>query len=235
MKILIIGATHGNELLGTKLYARLLQKRSPILEHIDFIIGNPRAYAVKKRYIECDLNRSYQTEGTLYEERRANEIKQYIELTKPDLVLDMHTTNCEQPNCLIVSGADGETRRRLLRASHIDHVLQVRPMGDIATLGNFVVGYEIPNRNVDNQILDDIAADIQRFIDESGGFERKKLYAMDDKIYKHEVTPEQAATFVNFELHESLGFVPIMTGKNSYVRQTDYLGFKSTAPREITV
>lgn len=235
MKILIIGATHGNELLGTKLYARLLRKRAPILEHIDFLVGNPRAYAAKKRYIECDLNRSYESGGDQYEECRAREIKQYIARTRPDLVLDMHTTNCEQPNCLIVSGTDGEVRRRLLRASHIDHVLQVRPMGDIATLGNFVVGYEVPNRHIDSQLLDDIAGDLQRFIDGVGGYKQKKLYVMQDKIYKRGVSPQQVASFVNFELHPELGYVPVMTGKNSYVRQTDYCGFKASPPQEITV
>lgn len=45
MKILLIAATHGNELLGIKLYERLLKKRSPLLEKIDFVIGNPKAYA----------------------------------------------------------------------------------------------------------------------------------------------------------------------------------------------
>lgn len=235
MKVLIIGATHGNELLGTKLYARLLQKRSPLLGHVDFIVGNPRAYAARQRYINCDLNRSYQSHGTKYEERRAREIERYIARTQPDLILDMHTTSCEQPNCLMLGSLRGDMKRRLLRASHIGHLLQVQPMGDIATLGDNVVGYEVPNRNITNQLLDDIAADLQRLVDNVGGYERKKLYVMSDKIYKKDVTPEQVATFVNFEMHDTLGFVPIMTGEYSYKRQTDYLGFKSPAPQEIMV
>jgi aspartoacylase len=234
MKILIIGATHGNELLGTKLYARLLQKRSPLLEHIDFIVGNPRAYANKIRYIERDLNRSYQSSGDSYEERRAQEIRECIATTKPDLVLDMHTTSCVQPDCLIVGGTDGAIRQRLLRASHIPVILQVQPMGDVATLGDNVIGYEVPNAHITPQLLDTIATDLQHFIDDTGVYRHKKLYKMSDKIYKKDVSEEQAATFVNFELH-SLGFVPIMTGENSYKKFTDYLGFKSPAPEEITL
>ncbi len=234
MKLLIIGATHGDELLGTKLYARLLEKRSPLLENIDFIIGNPRAYTAKKRFIECDLNRSYRSSGDAYEERRAREIHEYIALTEPDLIIDMHTTSCIQPNCLIVGGIDGDMRRRLLRASHIDTILRVQPMGDIATLGNNVVGYEIPNNHITPKLLDDIAADLQRFIDGSVADSRKLLYEMTDKIYKKDVSEAQAATFVNFELHP-LGFVPIMTGENSYKKFTDYLGFRSPAPKEIKV
>lgn len=234
MKLLIIGATHGDELLGTKLYARLLQKRSPLLEHIDFIIGNPRAHTAKKRFMECDLNRSYQSNGDTYEERRAREIREHIALTKPDLVIDMHTTSCTQPNCLIVGGIDGDMRRRLLSASHIDTILQVQPMGDVATLGNNVVGYEIPNSHITPKLLDDIAADLGRFIDGNAANSRKLLYKMSDKIYKKDITEAQAATFVNFKLHP-LGFVPIMTGENSYKKFTDYLGFRSPAPEEIEV
>ena len=59
MRILIVAATHGNELLGIKLYERLLKQHSVLLESIDFVIGNPRAYAKSLRYIDKDLNRSY--------------------------------------------------------------------------------------------------------------------------------------------------------------------------------
>ncbi len=235
MKLLVIGATHGNELLGTKLYARLLQKRSPLLEHIDFIIGNPRAYAQKVRYTEQDLNRSYQSNGDTYEEQRAHDIQHYISETKPDLVIDMHTTSCVQPNCIILGGITSDIQRKFLRASHINTVLQVQPMGDIATLGDNVVAYEVPNSHIDIHLLDAIAGDLERLVTGEGGYERKQLFKMSDKIYKRDITPEQARDFVNFELHTELEFVPIMTGENSYKKFTDYLGFKSPAPEEIKV
>lgn len=234
MKLLIIGATHGDELLGVKLYEHLLLTRSILLEYVDFVIGNPRAYTAKKRYIDTDLNRSYQKKGNLYEEERAQEIKNYIDSTQPDLVIDMHTTTCEQPSCIITAGTDGEIRQRFLRACHVSTILQVRPMGDIASLGNFVVAYEVPNRDITPTLLDNIAADLERFVAGTGGFEEKRLFTMSDKIYKKDVTDEQVSSFINFEMN-SLGFVPIMTGENSYKRQTDYLGFKSPAPEEIKV
>ena len=234
MKILIIGATHGNELLGVKLYERLLKQRSPLLEHVDFIVGNPRAYAARQRYIDSDLNRSYGKKGHAYEERRAQEITQYIGRTKPDLVLDMHTTTCDQPVCLIGGSTKGEVKRRFLRASHVKAILQVHPMDSIVTLGDNVAAYEVPNDQITTELLDSIIADLQRCIDDAGGHERKKLFAMSDKIFKRDVTPEQAASFVNFEL-SPLGFVPIMTGENSYKKQTDYLGFKSPAPKDIRI
>ena len=234
VKILMIAATHGNELLGIKLYQRLLQKRSPLLEHINFMLGHSRAFAAKKRYIECDLNRSYGVNGQLYEQQRAAEIAAYISETKPDIVLDMHTTSCIQPNCLIVGNLDGAAKQRLLAASHITTILAVQPMNDVATLGNNVVGYEIPNRSITPALLDTVAEDLQRFVDNQLAYPHKKLYRMQNKIYKSDVSTAQAGTFVNFEMHE-LGYVPIMTGENSYKKQTNYLGFKASAPEDITL
>jgi len=226
MKILIIGATHGNELLGVKLYQKLLRERSDLLEHIDFLIGNPRAYAQKIRYTETDLNRSYNLDGNTYEHQRAKFVKNYIRLTEPNIVLDMHTTACKQPGCLIVGNLQGEMKQRFFRATHISHILEVQPMHDITSLGDNIVGYEVPNRDITAELLDNIKNDISRFINGTGAFSEKKCYKMTDKIYKKDVPPEIAKTFVNFQEHE-LGFIPIMTGQNSYKKQTDYLGFKA--------
>lgn len=235
MKILIIAATHGNELLGIKLYERLLRTRSSLLEHTDFVIGNPRAYSAKKRYIAADLNRSYGTQGVTYEHQRAIEIQAYIAHTKPDIVLDMHTTNCAQPNCLIVHTLDGKMKLRYMRASHISTILQVQPMGDIAGLADNIIGYEVPNKAINSTLLDHIVGDMQRFVDSpTEEYAKKRLFRMQCKIYKQEVTAIQTKSFVNFEQHP-LGYVPIMTGENSYKRDTDYLGFKASVPEEITV
>lgn len=234
MKILIIAATHGNELLGIKLYQRLLRTRSPLLEYVDFIIGNPHAYASRKRYTERDLNRSYQSMGISYEEQRARDIKHYIATTKPDIILDMHTTACVQPDCLIIADTSGEMRQRFLRTCHIDTILQVHSLNDIASIGDNVIGYEVPNRHISPDLLDAIIEDMRRFVDDEIYVATKHLFKMTDKIYKKDVTTEQAKTFVNFHMHE-LGFVPIMTGENSYKKQTDYLGFKSSAPTVLSL
>lgn len=234
MNILIIGATHGNELLGVKLYERLLRTRSPLLEHVSFLVGNPRAYTARKRYIETDLNRAYASMGTSYETQRAHFIRDYIEKTCPDLVIDMHTTTCEQPCCLIVDSLKGAAKQRFMRACHVKTILQVTSLNDILTVGNFVVGYEVPARDVTRELLDEIARDLERCIESEKQYKQKMVYKMQGKIYKREVSQEQVAQFVNFKMSQ-LGFVPVMIGENSYKRQTDYLGFKTTAPEKIEV
>ena len=232
MNILIIGATHGNELLGPKLYERLLRKRSPLLEHLDFIIGNPRAYAQRVRYIESDLNRSYGQGNTTYEERRANEIQQYINDTRPDLVVDMHTTTTVQPNIVIVGNTTNHQVKTFLRACHLHQILKVQPMHDSASITDNLIAYEVPNRNISPALLDEIESDLMRFVAGETHDGSRLLYEMTEKIYQKDVTPAQFKTFVNFEMHP-LGYIPIMTGNNSYKRQTDYYGFKSRAPQEL--
>lgn len=229
MNILIIGATHGNELLGPRLYTRLLAKRSPVLEHVNFIIGNPRAYAQRVRYTESDLNRSYSLGNTTYEQRRAQEIQRYIGETKPDLVIDMHTTSTVQPNIMIVGNTTNHQVRKYLQSCHLHQILKVQPMHDSASITQNLVAYEVPNRNISAELLDEIEKDLVRFVAGERHVGERLLYEMTDKIYQKDVTPAQFKTFVNFEMHE-LGFVPIMTGNNSYKHETDYYGFKSARP-----
>lgn len=82
-KILAIISTHGNELLGPNVLAYMLSKRSKLLEDIEFIIANPRAYAKNVRYTESDLNRSYGLGLDTYEGQRAKTIEERIRLLKP--------------------------------------------------------------------------------------------------------------------------------------------------------
>ncbi len=232
MKILLIGATHGNEQLGTKLYPYIIKKHPELLEHVDFIIGNPRAYAKRVRFTESDLNRSYTVGNGTYEQQRANEIQQHINQTKPDIVLDMHTTSCTQPDCLIIGDTHNEMVRRFMRASSTHAILQVKPMNDVLTIADAVIAYEIPNPRVKSDIFEAICQDLLRFIANEAYTHTKQLYVMEDKIYKKDVTHADTKQFVNFEM-SPLGFIPIMTGNNSYKKQTDYLGFKASKVTEI--
>lgn len=234
MKILLIGATHGNETLGISLYERIINKHPLMLDSIDFIIGNPRAFAQKIRFTEHDLNRSYGVGGSTYERKRSIEIEQYIRMTKPDIVLDIHTTTCEQKSCLIVHNLNGTAKLRMLRASHIGTILKMYHMQDIATLADNIIGYEVPVNQINDETIEKIIQDIEYFIDQKTYESKKQLFTVTDKIFKNEITQSQASTLKNFEKH-SLGFVPVLTGENSYKKQTDYIGFKANDEGVVTV
>jgi len=77
-KILAIISTHGNELLGPNVLSYMLNKRSELLEYVDFMVANPRAYSQNVRYVESDLNRSYGSDLDTYEAREDKVSRDFI-------------------------------------------------------------------------------------------------------------------------------------------------------------
>lgn len=234
MNIFIIGATHGNEILGVKVYEQLLRTCSPLLEQVTFILGNPRAYAQRKRYTEKDLNRSYGSIDQTYESRRAQYIVNRIEQERPDIVIDMHTTTATQPSCLIVSNLRGKAKKVFLRASHISYVMKVRSLADICSAATNVVGYEVSESSITTELIDEIIHDLQRYVDGHSYSSNKLLYTMCDKILRSEVSSLDIQHLKNFEMSH-LGYVPVMVGEDSYQELTDYIGFKVSKEKHITV
>jgi len=76
--ILAIYNTHGDEV------------RPNIPDSFDILIGNPKAYEKRVRYIESDLNRSFNGKSETYEEKRAQEIIPILQ--SYDTVIDIHST-----------------------------------------------------------------------------------------------------------------------------------------------
>ena len=177
-KILAIISTHGNELLGPNLLAYMLAKRSKLLENIEFIIANPRAYAKNVRYIESDLNRSYGLGLDTYESQRAKVIEERIRLLKPELVLDFHTTTAEQPNILITADKNNEVVQRFINASAIKDNLVVSPLNDITTVVSNFVAYEVPNSHLNDDLYEQICTDIARYLDEEAVDQERTFYKM---------------------------------------------------------
>jgi succinylglutamate desuccinylase len=98
-RVAIVGGTHGNELTGVYLVDKF--DRSPeLLQRDSFecltLIANPQAVTANRRYIDRDLNRSFDNgdlvnlELTSYEEKRAKEIA--AQLTNVDLIIDLHSS-----------------------------------------------------------------------------------------------------------------------------------------------
>ena len=106
-RVVIIGGTHGNEWTGIQVvrhYQNNLQKKFPQLR-LEFILANPEAYKINKRFKDEDLNRAFQylkENRQSYEHRRAHEIKQLID-QEPCLVIDLHSTTSNMGKTVIVS------------------------------------------------------------------------------------------------------------------------------------
>jgi succinylglutamate desuccinylase len=98
--VMVVGGTHGNEPAGVKAmvaFHRQLQNGKAQLQSgkVSLLLGNPQAFQKDQRYIDCDLNRSFDApHPTTIEGRRAIDIIQYLD-QKSDIsaLLDLHSVS----------------------------------------------------------------------------------------------------------------------------------------------
>jgi aspartoacylase len=115
-RVLVVGGTHGNERNATWLVELWRRRLGTLRRHglvVELVIGNPAAHAAGRRYIERDLNRSFDPSLLADPERRELEVDRARELlalhgpaaAEPCLVaLDLHSTTAAMGNCLVVYG-----------------------------------------------------------------------------------------------------------------------------------
>lgn len=224
IKILAIISTHGNELLGPNVLAYMLSKRSKLLEDIEFIIANPRAYAKNVRYTESDLNRSYGLGLDTYESQRAKVIEERIRLLKPELVLDFHTTTTEQPDLLITADRNNEVVQRFINSNTVKDILVVEPLNDVTTVVPNFVAYEVPNSHLNDDLYEQICADIARYLDEETVDQERTFYKMTGKILPEE--EKSVTSLENFVYNDELQAIPAFLGEEAYKQDGTYAGFK---------
>jgi aspartoacylase len=107
-KVLVFGGTHGNEWTGiyvVQKYADHFRKKYPSLT-IEFILANPEAHGINRRFKDEDLNRAFQflheNRSESFEHNRAKELRQMI-LKEDCFVIDLHTTTSHMGKTLIVT------------------------------------------------------------------------------------------------------------------------------------
>jgi succinylglutamate desuccinylase len=130
-QVAIVGGTHGNEMIGVELVKKfslhpdLLQRYS---FSVQTLLANPRAVAARTRYIDRDLNRSFERDRlqnqalTRYEDRLAKQIDQMIgphSDAPVDVILDMHSTTSNLGLTLII---DEENQFTLQLASYLQQM-----------------------------------------------------------------------------------------------------------------
>ena len=115
LKVLLIAGTHGNEVNAPWLFDQW-QRNSELINtygiSVAKIIGNPLARKVCKRYLDCDLNRSFTSEvldaaNSDYEVNRAKELCSLYGPTGKDpcqIAIDFHSTTASMGCSLVVYG-----------------------------------------------------------------------------------------------------------------------------------
>jgi succinylglutamate desuccinylase len=106
--VLVFGGTHGNEWTGVyaiRKFADALRRDVPGLS-VEFILANPEAFALNRRFKDEDLNRAFQflneARPGSFEHRRARELRDRIQAA-PCFVIDLHTTTSRMGNTVIIT------------------------------------------------------------------------------------------------------------------------------------
>ena len=227
-RILIIGAQHGNEPLGETLFGYIKKYHRNLLPFVTYRTGNPRAKKANVRYIETDLNRSYTGSGNTYEERRAKRLLAYIQKEKFDLVIDAHTTTCDEPPCFIAHTLDGNAGK-FMAACNITAIVHMHP--DIAKTSLIgvcpqAVSIEVNKHDVAEPLLKQLTQGVIDYCNDTTPYTHKSIYEIAGFILKDEMSESESDKLQNFK-KSPYGYYPILTGENSYKQLTNYLGFKA--------
>ncbi|MCA9460433.1 MAG: succinylglutamate desuccinylase/aspartoacylase family protein, partial [Nanoarchaeota archaeon] len=97
-KIAILGCVHGNETYSLKVFKRL-KKINLLSGGIDFYLVNKVAFEKKRRFIDTDLNRSFNINEKSYEVNLAKEIIKILE--SYNYIIDLHSTTSKTNPFLI--------------------------------------------------------------------------------------------------------------------------------------
>lgn len=206
-KIRYVAGIHGNE-------------RMPVLAlsslGIAHIVGNPRAIAQNKRFIERDLNSSFGTQGSSYEEKRAKVILDQID--KSETAVDFHTFTGESPAFVIILE---EKMIKLGLSLGIEHniLMKFSPKKGHALL-NFREGVAVEVGTHDDPKGFDLTQKIAKSLenDISDVHPEAKVYEVFDQL-------RETGDYINFQMSDE-GFVPVLYS-DKVDRKTDYLGLKA--------
>ena len=113
-KILIVSGTHVNEINPVWAVNQFSKQENTIEKNIEYkyIIGNPLAYERGCRYIDNDLNRSFNSiknnlDNSVYEINRANHLieKYGVNGSEPcQIAIDLHTTTANMGTSIVMYG-----------------------------------------------------------------------------------------------------------------------------------
>jgi succinylglutamate desuccinylase len=136
-RVAIVGGTHGNEWTGIYLVKKFEQFPELIARssfEMITLLGNPKAIAANRRYIDQDLNRCFSHEDlsnptlTSYEEQRAKAIAAQLgpkENPQVDFIIDLHSSTANMGLTILPSSTDLFNLRLCGYLSQIDPAVRI--------------------------------------------------------------------------------------------------------------
>ena len=126
MKIALVGGTHGNEPVGIEVMKYFKETSETFENQFKCFWGNPKAYELKRRYVDFDLNRSFgkNTKTHGYEKQRAEELTKEIQ-GYFDFCIDLHTTTSNMGLTAILNNTHENTRKVCANLAKTFHGLKL--------------------------------------------------------------------------------------------------------------
>ena len=160
MKIILNILTHGDERIGLKV-EKEIQKLNINRNTLTVQTANSKAFKLRKKFIDQDLNRSFPgKKAGNYEEKLAYKLSAAIK--SADLVFDIHSTRSELKDAIIVTKLDGETLK-YVKAIQPKYVLIMNTTKNNALISQAKIGIAFEyGKDNDPDALKKIIRDIKR-------------------------------------------------------------------------
>jgi predicted deacylase len=155
-ELVIVGGVHGDEPCGERAVEWLLEEQPPVSRPVKLIVANEAALEREVRYLDADLNRSfdYVPSGSAHEADLAGTLEREI---RGKTVLSIHSTQSTEDPFAIVSGVTPEVEPIVSRLS-VEAVVDAGPPEDgrifdtTATAIEIEAGYQGSEAATENAI-----------------------------------------------------------------------------------
>ncbi len=243
MKIILNILTHGDEKIGLKVVKEInklnINKNTLVVQ-----VANKKAFELRKRFIDQDLNRSFPgKKNGNYEERTAYKILPAI--LSADIVIDIHSTTSDLKDAIIVTKFN-KTTKEYIQIIQPKYVLVMKITNNNALISQAKVGLAFEyGKDSDLATLKKIVLDLKRLFYHIGIIDTKtpksnkkatyfdvvseaakpKGYRLLKKIKNYKIVRKGEAFATNGKnrLIAEESFYPILFGGKSY---KDIFGFK---------
>jgi len=160
MKIILNILTHGDERIGLKV-VREIKKLNINRNALVVQIANRRAFKLRKRFVDQDLNRSFPgKKNGNYEEKLAYKISPIIK--SADIVIDIHSTRSDLKDAIIVTKLDRATKK-YIKAMQPKYVLVMNATKNKALISQAKIGLAFEyGKDNDSATLKKVVADIKK-------------------------------------------------------------------------
>ncbi len=158
MKILLNILTHGDETIGLSVVRKIKKLRiNP--KYLTFQLANKKAYTLKRRYLDQDLNRAFPGKKNGNSEQRLA-ASLLPKIKEADIVLDIHSTKSELKDAIIVTKLDEKTKN-IIKIINPKYVLIMRATKKRTLISHAKIGIAFEyGKNNDQKIINAIVRDI---------------------------------------------------------------------------